>query len=211
MQAPKNGFLQPRVIFISEKLVFGSLISDKALEQIQELVKLVKQDSLSVDKRTEQVQSLAKAAMRLSHASAVAIVTLNEVSSIEGLSVLSIIKAVMATESKQISLLVAEDKCSEWTNAIDCCAALKLLKKPVLLSKIEARDSYTKDDIIRISRRVLSTMEGFKLEGAHPDKYTTLLGFDRKGMSNLLSRVRLYSSFKLKPHLLKDDKSRIRE
>ena len=176
MQAPKDGFLQPRVIFISERFTLASLLSDKALEQIQEQEKLV-------DKQVETSQSLAKAAMRLSHASSVAIVTLNDVSTREAVNALSIIKAVMATEDRQVVLLVPEDKCAEWTNAINRCAVLGILKNPVRVAKIEARDSYSKDDILQASRRALSAMKGFKVEGVHPDRYTALVGCHKGGIS----------------------------
>lgn len=176
MQAPKEGSLQPRVIFISERFIFASLLSDKALEQIQELEKLA-------DKRVERGLSLAKAAMRLSHATSVAVVTLSGVSTREGVNILSIIKAVMATENKQVILLVPGDKCAEWTNAINRCAVLGVLKNPVRVAKIEASDSYSKDDVLQASRRVLSAMDRFKIEGVHPDRYTALVGCDKGGMS----------------------------
>lgn len=184
MQVPREAFLQPRVIFISEQFVFGSLLSDKALEQIQELENLHKHDSLTAEKQVKPVHSLAKVAMRLSHASSVAIVSLNDLSTREGFSLLSVIKAVMATDNKEIVLLVPDDKCAEWTNAINCkcCADLRLLKKPIRVEKFEADDGCMKEDVLQISRRRLSTMEGFKLEGVHPDKYTALVGCDGEGM-----------------------------
>lgn len=182
MQVPREAFLQPRVIFISEQFVFGSLLSDKALEQIQELENLHKHDSLTAEKQVKPVHSLAKAAMRLSHASSVAIITLNDVSTREGFSVLSIIKAVMATDNKEIVLLVPDDKCAEWTNASKCCADLRLLKKPIRVEKFEADDRCLKEDVVQISRRTLSTMEGFKLEGVHPHTYSALVGCDGEGM-----------------------------
>lgn len=188
MHAPKTGTLQTRVVFISEQPVLGSLISDNALELIQQLEKLDKHDSRKPvigefnGKPDEPADFLVKTALRLSHASSVAVITLNDISSKEGFSVLSIIKSLMATEKKDVVLLVPEKKLTEWTNAISSCVDLKLFKKPVRVSKVEARDVSSKDDIVRISRRSLSTMEGFKLEGVDPRKFTALIGSDKEGM-----------------------------
>ena len=186
MQASKNAFLQPRVVFISERFVFGSLLSEKALKAIQDLEKLDKQDWLKADKQVDSDRSLVKAALRLSHASSVAIVTLSDVSTRESFSVLSIIKAVVATENKEVNLLVPEEKYTEWTNAINHCVDLRLLKKPVPITKIKARDINSKTEVLQISCRMLSTMEGFKLEGVHPHKYTALVGCDGEGISILI-------------------------
>ena len=78
---------------------------------IQNLAKLEKRDRLKDD-------NLAQAALRLSHATSVAIVTSGSVSTREGFSVLSIIKAAMATETREVVLLVPEEKCPEWLNAV---------------------------------------------------------------------------------------------
>ncbi|KAL9968714.1 hypothetical protein ACROYT_G020833 [Oculina patagonica] len=187
MHAPKTGTLQTRAVFICEQPVLGSLISDKALELIQQLEKLDKRGSRKPvigefnGKPDEPADSLVKAALRLSHSSSVAIVTLNDVSTKEGFSVLSIIKSLMATEKKDVVLLVPEEKLTEWTNTISSCVDLKLFKKPVRISKIEARDGSSKNDIIKNARSLLSTMEGFKLEGDKPRKFTALIGCDKEG------------------------------
>ena len=69
--------------------------------------------------------------MMLSHASSVSMVTLDDISTKEGFGVLSVIKFLMATQTKDVVLLIAEEKCPEWTNAISSCVDLKILKKPV--------------------------------------------------------------------------------
>ena len=180
---------QTHVVFICEQPILGSLISDKALELIQQLEKLNKRDSLKPvlgefnSKPEEPADSLVKTALRLSHASSVAMVTLNNISTKEGFSMLSIIKSLMATEKKDVVLLVREEKLTEWTNAISSCVDLKLFKKPVRVSKIsETRDGNSKDDIVKISRRLLSAMESFKIEGVDPRKFTALIGCDKQGM-----------------------------
>lgn len=175
MQAPKEGTLQPRVVFISEGFVFGSVLSDKAMEMIQNLAKLEKRDWLKYD-------NLAQAALRLSHAKSVAIVTSSNVSTWEGFSVLSIIKAAMATETRDLVVLVPEEKCPEWVNAVRRLFDLGLLKKPVPITKIEANDTKTKNDAIKVSLPVLSMMEGFKLKGVNPHRYTALVGCNSEGM-----------------------------
>ena len=187
MHAPKTAVFQTRVVFICEQPVLGSLISDKALELIQQLEKLDKRDSLKPvigevnDKPDEPADCLVKAALRLSHASSVAIVTLNDISTKEGFSVLSIIRSLMATEKKVVVLFVPEEKMTEWTNALSICVDLKLLKRPVNVRNIEAQDVSSKENIMKISRIVLSTMEGFKLS-LDPRKFTALIGCDKKGM-----------------------------
>ena len=175
MQVPKEGTLQPRVVFISEGFVFGSVLSDKAMKMIQNLAKLEKRDRLKDD-------SLAQAALRLSHATSVAIVTSGSVSTREGFSVLSIIKATMATETREVVLLVPEEKCPEWLNAVRRLFDLGLLKKPVPITKIETHDIKTKNDALTVSLPVLSKMEGFKLNGVNPHRYTALVGCNSEGM-----------------------------
>lgn len=184
MHTAKGGSLQTRVEFISELPVFGSLISDKALELIQQLEKLDKHNSLKPvigefnGKLDEPVDSsFVKAVLRLSHASNVAIVTLNDVPTREGFSVLSIIKSLLATETKDVVLLVSDEKYTEWTNAISSCVDLKLLKKPVHVSKLEACRGSSRDDVLQASRHVLLTMEGVL-----PRKFTALVGCDKEGM-----------------------------
>lgn len=142
---------------------------------IQNLAELEKRDRLKDD-------SLAQAALRLSHATSVAIVTSSSVSTREGFSVLSIIKAAMATETREVVLLVPEEKCPEWLNAVRRLFDLGLLKKPVPITKIEADDIKTKTDALEVSLPVLSKMDGFKLKGANPDRYTALVGCNSEGM-----------------------------
>lgn len=177
-------FLQTKALFITENPVFGSLVSDKALELIQQLEKLLRRDPIKsllscvVD---DTVDSLAKAALRLSHASFVAIVTSNDISTKEGLGVLSIMKSLLATDSKEVVLLVPEDKLAEWKNAIRGGIDCKLLKKTVGVGKIETRDGSSMDDVLKLSRHVLSTMEGFKLDDVRPRRFTALVACDGKG------------------------------
>lgn len=197
MHTPKSGYFQTRVVFICEQPVFGSLVSDKAMELIHQLEKLDKSDTLKPvieefnGKPDEPVDSLVKAAMRLSHASSVTIVTLNDISTKEGFSVLSIIKSLMATQKKDVVVLVPEEKYPEWTNAISSCVDLKLLKKPVRVSKTEAYAGSSKEDILKILRPVLSTMDDSKPDGDHPLKFTALVGCDKEGIKARISHFKL--------------------
>ncbi|XP_068750181.1 uncharacterized protein [Montipora capricornis] len=187
MNTPKGGTLETRVVFICEQPVLGSLVSEKALELIQQLEKLGKKESPNPvigdfnGKPDEPADSFVKAALRLSHASSVAIVTLNDVSTKEGSSVLSIIKSVMATKKEDIVLLVPAEKVAEMTNAISICVELKLFEKSIHVRKIDVQEASSKDDIVKISRRLLSTMESFKLERVDHCKFTALIGPDKEG------------------------------
>ncbi|RMX45998.1 hypothetical protein pdam_00002052 [Pocillopora damicornis] len=142
--------MQTKAVFISENPVFCSLISDKALELIRQLEKQRRQEKITPT--DEMPEALAKAALRLSHACSVAIVTLNLTTTRGSLSVLSTIKSLLASESKEVTLIVPEEKQVEWRNLIDRCVELKLLKKSVAVNKIEARKGRSKDDISQISR-----------------------------------------------------------
>ena len=88
----------------------------------------------------------------------------------------------MATETKEVVLLVPEEKSPEWLNAIRRLFDLGLLKKPVPITKIEADDIKTKTDALKVSITVLSKMEGFKLKGVNPHRYTALVGCNSEGM-----------------------------
>ena len=188
MHTPESGFLQTRAVFICERPVYGSLISDKAMELIQQLKTLNKSDALKPvieetnGKPDEQVDSLVKAAMMLSHASFVVMVMLDDISSKGGLSVLSVIKSLMATQTKDVVLLTPEEKCPEWTNAISSCIDLKMLKKPVRVSPVETCRGSSKEDVLKILRRVLFTLDGKKPDGQHPRKFTALVGCDKQGI-----------------------------
>ena len=75
VQTPRESVLQPRVVFISERFAFGSVLSHKAMETIQDLVHLDNHLCLKEDKLGDSVLYLVKAALRLSYASSVAMVT----------------------------------------------------------------------------------------------------------------------------------------
>ena len=158
------------------------------MELIQQLTTLQKHDALTPvieevnGKPDEQVNSLVKAAMMLSHASSVAMVTLDDISTKGGFSVLSVIKSLMATQTKGVVLLIPEEKCPEWTNAISSCIGLKMLKKPVRVSPIETCGGSSKEDILKILCRLLSTMDGKKADGEHPREFTALVGCDKQGI-----------------------------
>ncbi|XP_022794951.1 D-glutamate cyclase, mitochondrial-like [Stylophora pistillata] len=173
--------MQTKAVFISEKPVFCSLISDKALELIRQLKTQRKPEV--VTPTDEMPDALAKAALRLSHACSVTIVTLNETSTRVGLSVLSTIKSLLSSESKEVILLVPEEKQAEWRNFIDRCVELQLLKKSIAVNNIEARNGSSKDDLLQISRHVLSTMEASTLDDVLPRKFTALIGFNQEGGS----------------------------
>jgi len=186
MHTPKSGFFQTRAVFICEQPVLGSLISDKAMELIQQLETLDKHDALKPvievnGKPDEPVDSLIKAAMRLSHASSVAIVTLDDISTKGGFSVLSVIKSLMATQTKDIVLLVPVEKHPEWANAISSCVDLKMLKKPVRVSTFETCGQCSKEDTLKILRPLLSTMDGIKPVGDCSRKFTALVGCGKEG------------------------------
>ena len=187
MQTPKSACFQTRAVFICEQPVLGSLISDKSMELIQQLEALVKHHALKQvieevnDKPNEPVDSLVKAAMRLSHASSIAIVTMDDISTKKGFSVLSLIKSLMATQTKDVVLFVPEDKYPEWTNAISSCVGLKIIKKPVRVSTIEKCGGSSKDDILKILRPVLSTLDVIKPDGEHLRKFTALVGCNKEG------------------------------
>jgi len=187
MHTPKSGVFQTRTVFICERPIFGSLISDKAMELIQQLETFDKNDALKPDnevngKPDEPVDSLVKAAMRLSHASSVAIVTLDDISTKGGFSVLSILKSLVATRTKDIVLLVPEEKYPEWTNVISSCVDLKMLKRPVRVNVIEKSGEFSKKDILKIFRPVLSTMDGLNPDGELPRKFTALVGCNKEGI-----------------------------
>ena len=189
MHTPKSACFQTRAVFICEQPVLGSLISDKSMELIQQLETLDKHDTLEPvtekvnGKPNEPVDSLVKAAMRLSHASSIAIVTMDDISTKKGFSVLSLTKSLMATQTKDVILLVPEDKHPEWTNAISSCIGLKIIKKPVHVSTIEKCGGSSKDDILKILRPVLSTVDGIKPDGEqHLRKFTALVGCNKEGI-----------------------------
>lgn len=173
--------MQTKAVFISENPVFCSLISDKALELIRQLEKQRRQEKITPT--DEMPEALAKATLRLSHACSVAIVTLNLTTTRGSLSVLSTIKSLLASESKEVTLIVPEEKQVEWRNLIDRCVELKLLKKSVAVNKIEARKGSSKDDISQISRQVLSAMECSTLDDVLPRKFTALISFSQEGGS----------------------------
>ena len=100
--------------------------------------------------------------MMLSHASSIVMVTLDDISTKGGFSVLSAIKSLMATHAKDVVRLIPEEKCFEWTNAISSCVDLKILKKPVRVSTVETCGGSSKEDTLKIFRSVLSTMDGKK-------------------------------------------------
>jgi len=198
MPTPKSGVFQTRAVFICERPIFGSLISDKAMELIQQLETLDKHDALKPDsevygKPDEPVVSLVKAAMRLSHASSVAIVTLDDISSKGGFSVLSIIKSLMATQTKDIVLLVPEEKYPEWKNAINSCVDLKMLKKPVRVSTIEKCGEFSKENILKILRSVVSTMDGVKPDGELARKFNALVGCNKEGIKGTFHTLLILS------------------
>ena len=65
MQGPNLDTLQPRVVFIFKRFIFDSVLSNKAMNMIQDLAKPAKHDWLKDD-------CLVKVALRLSKATSVA-------------------------------------------------------------------------------------------------------------------------------------------
>lgn len=133
--------------------------------------------------------------MRLSHASSVAIVTLDDISTKGGFSVLSVIKSLMATQTKDIVLLVPVEKHPEWANAISSCVDLKMLKKPVRVSTLETCGQCSKEDILKILRPVLSTMDGIKPVGDCSRKFTALVGCGKEGIKAWRSHFNYFPFF----------------
>ena len=69
----------------------------------------------------------------------------------------------MATQTEDVVLLIPEEKCPEWTNAVSSCVDLKMLKNPVRISTIETCGASPKQDILKIFRPELSTVNGKNL------------------------------------------------
>ena len=88
----------------------------------------------------------------------------------------------MATQTEDVVLLIPEEKCPEWTNAVSSCVDLKMLKNPVRISTIETCGASPKQDILKIFRPELSTVNGKKPDGEHPRKFTALVGCDQQGI-----------------------------
>lgn len=188
MHPPKHGLLRPRVLFISEKPVFASLISDKALEQIQELEMkyFIQKNSPNAEYglKEKTANALAKAAMTLSHAFSVAIVTADESASKDSLSVLSIIKAVAAKKEKEVTLLVPEGRVEEWQGIISRCVEKGKLREAVRIVQLASPIFFSKDDDVDTVKRVskaLISLDGFKDEGMVPHKLEAVVGPGKQG------------------------------
>ena len=186
MYPPKHVLSRPRVLFISEKPVFASIISDKVLEQIQDLeLKNARQgDSSKAENglKVETANALAKAAMILSHASSIAIATADKNAPNENLSVLSIIKATMAKKDKEVILMVQEGRVEEWEDIISSCVEKGKLRRAVGIVQLAS------DDDVNIMQRVsmaLLSLDGLNDENKAPHKLTAVIGPGKQGNREL--------------------------
>ena len=184
---PEHSSLKPRVIFISEKPAFGSLISGKALEKVQELGKATNQESPKVINgvKREATVSLAEAAMILSHASSIAVVAFDEQLSEDSLNVLSIIKAAMATRDKKVVLLVPKSKVAKWKEIISRCFDRGILRESVRIFQLETVESINENDDMYIVQTVAKTLPcvgEFITEDAIPRKFTAVVGSQKQGI-----------------------------
>ena len=71
-----------------------------------------------------------------------------------------------------------------------------LLRKPVPITKIETQDIKTKNDALTVSLPILSMMEGFKLDGVHPHRYTIPFGVAHTHMYNMMENPLLLAGEK---------------
>lgn len=199
MHPPKHGLLRPRVLVISEKPAFASLICDKALEQIQELEMkyFIQKDSQNAENglKEETANALAKAAITLSHAFSVAIVTADESASKDSLSVLSIIKAVAVKKEKEVTLLVPEGRVEEWQGTINRCVEKGKLREAVRIVQLALQKYFPNDDDVDTMKRVskaLLSLDGFKDEGMVPHKLEAVVGPGKQGNSGKWGFSRTY-------------------
>ena len=171
---PEHGSLVPKVRYISKNLLFGSLLSDKALEGIEELGKLFEPNGERNYKVSEKADSLVTAALGLNHAASVAIVTLGNG---DAFSVLSIIKAARATGNKDVTLLVPDTEATKWGDMINRCVDARILKTSVRVIHCKANDDNT--GILQVLK-MLSNVDGFKPDKC-PFKYAVIVRPGKQG------------------------------
>ena len=104
---------------------------------------------------------------------------------------LSLIQATMAMETREVVLLLPKEKCPEWANASE-----RLVDCSVPITKIETQDIKTKNDALTVSLPILSMMEGFKLDGVHPHRYTIPFGAAHTHMYNMMENPLLLAGEK---------------
>ena len=184
---PEHSSLKPRVIYISKEPVFGSIISYKALEEVQELEKATNQESLKVMDfvKRESAVSLAEAAMILNHASSIAVFAFDEQLSEDSFNVLSIIKAAMATRSKKVVLLVPESKVAKWKEIISCCFDRGILRESVRTFQLETVENIKGNDGMYVVQTVAKTLPfvgEFMTEDTNPRKFTAVVGSQKQGI-----------------------------
>lgn len=189
LHPPKHASLKPRVLFISEEPAFGSLLSDKALEQIYELEKSTLPDSSNVGPETSN--SLAEAAMTLNHASSIAVVALDERISSNNLNVLPIIKASMATGEKKIVLLVPEGKGAAWEEIINRFIDQGILRDTVRIVQLETKKCNPGNDDMQVFQSIAKTLpslDEFQADGVFTHKFTAVVGPRKKGIPSVLKK-----------------------
>ena len=185
LHPPEHASLKPRVVFISEEPVFGSLISDKALDQIHVLEMTAQPDSAKTGPETSN--SLAKAAMTLSHASAIAVVALDDRNSSDSLNLLPILKASVAPGDKKVVLMVPESKMTTWEEIMNRFIDQGILRDSVRVVQLEAKDSSPGTDDIQSFQSIVKTLPSvteFQADdGSFTQKFTAVVGPGNKGMA----------------------------
>ncbi|KAL9967571.1 hypothetical protein ACROYT_G025826 [Oculina patagonica] len=179
---PEHAFLKPRVLFISEEPAFGSLLSDKALEQIHELEKTAQPDPSKVGPETSE--SLAKAAMTLNHASTIAVVAFDERVSSDNLNVLPIIKASMATGDKKVVVVVPEGKGAAWEGIIDPFINQGIIRDSVRIVQLETKECNPGNgnmQVVESVAKMLPSLDEFQADGVFTHKFTAVVGSGKKG------------------------------
>ena len=127
--------LSPRVIFLSEKPQFASLVSQEAIDQITGKQNEFKTHKTATNRFKIPEYDLLKSTMTLSHASSVAIVTVG-VSKKQFAAVICIAKALFA-QDKEIAILAPKNVISEWETLLAKCETQEVLMKRVPVTSLD--------------------------------------------------------------------------
>ena len=127
--------LSPKVIFLSEKPQFASLVSQDAIDQITAKQNEFKTHKTATNRFEIPEYDLLKSAMTLSHASSVAIVTVG-VSKKQFAAVICIAKALFA-QDKEIAILAPKNVISEWETLLAKCETQEVLMKRVPVTSLD--------------------------------------------------------------------------
>ena len=129
--------LSPKVIFLSEKPQFASLVSQDAIDQITAKQNEFKTHKTATNRFEIPQYDLLKSAMTLSHASSVAIVTVG-VSKKQFAAVICIAKALFA-QDKEIAILAPKNVISEWETLLAKCETQEVLMKRVPVTSLDTQ------------------------------------------------------------------------